>query len=1179
MSDSPFLNPRAELVFYETELVRGIWDGFPVSPGHALIVPRRLVASWFEATLNEQTAILKGIEAAKTAIEERHSPQGYNIGINVGAAGGQTVFHLHVHVIPRYEGDVEDPRGGVRHVIPNKANYLVKNSGASLTSEAYEAPPGKLFSQQVLDQLSEDLDQAREINFAVAFLLRSGWKRIAGRLWDLLVQRQGKAIILTGDYLDVTDPDALQNLLDLSEVPEVGGRLKAFVFGATKAKLSFHPKAYLFISSVGTEVAYIGSSNLSEPALTSGMEWNYRLPQIPLDVRRAFQGLVSHQATAPLTQEWLDDYRGRRRAPSTPQPIEVATEPPSLPPEPNPIQREALEALGKTREGGNGAGLVVLATGLGKTWLAAFDSVNFQRVLFVAHREEILSQAHSTFRIIRPTAKLGFFTGKAKDLKSEVLFASVQTLSKHYKAFSPTAFDYIVVDEFHHASAASYRSILDHFTPAFLLGLTATPERTDGGDLLGLCGENVVYRCELAQGIRQGLLCPFHYFGVPDGVDYTNIPWRNRKFDIEALTAAVATRERAENVWEQYQKRGGHRTVAFCCSQRHADFMASFFKAKGKRAVAVHTGPESAHRSESLESLKEGNLDILFSVDMFNEGLDLPKVDTVMMLRPTLSRVLWLQQLGRGLRKVEGKDHLVVIDYIGNHRTFLVKLQTLFLELAGLMRGGDTELRVAIDQLQNGELTLPEGCEVTYDLEVIDILKGMLRTAKAEALTLWLSDFRTRHGRRPAASEAFHEGYNPRAVDKVYGSWFDFLRQKGALSEEETAALEAHRQFLNQIGATKMEKSYKMLLLQAMLSKGDISRPIPLGELTDAFITRARRSSQLAADVSEDLDNVAGVQRLLLKHPVAVWAEGKGTGGVSYFQLKDGVFASTVKTAYAEQLTDMVRELVDWRLADYLDRPQADPDGMTCKVSQTGGRPILFLPDRARVPSLPTGEHEITIDGEKYRATFAKIAINVIKQGDAKANVLPSLMRGWFGPDAGMPGTLHQVQLVQDLGGWTMAPVNPVSSQSPIVGHRYAREQIPPLFGLKFRPSTWNSGVIREGGVCVLLVTKEKDTLLPTHQYVDRFLSADRFQWQSQNRTTQASSMGQLFRHHAEQGAEIQLFVRATKKEAGVSQPFLYCGSVDFESWTGDQPITIVWRLKEPLDVKLIGQFGSDHDL
>ena len=219
----------------------------------------------------------------------------------------------------------------------------------------------------------------------------------------------------------------------------------------------------------------------------------------------------------------------------------------------------------------------------------------------------------------RPKATLGRYDGQNWDHWADIVFASILTLgrSRHLEKFRPETFDYIVVDEFHHAAARTYRNLLNHFRPKFLLGLTATPERMDGGDLLALCQENLVFRCDAFDGIDRGLLCPFQYFGVPDDVDYAQIPWRNARFDEEALTQAVATRKRAQNALEQYRKRGGRRALAFCVSQRHADFMADFFRGAGVRAVAVHAGAESAPRAASLEQLAAGGIDVIFAVDMF----------------------------------------------------------------------------------------------------------------------------------------------------------------------------------------------------------------------------------------------------------------------------------------------------------------------------------------------------------------------------------------------------------------------------------------------------------------------------------------------------------------------------------------------------------------------------------
>ena len=369
--------------------------------------------------------------------------------------------------------------------------------------------------------------------------------------------------LLTGDYLDATDPIALVQLLDF-EAQNGDIELRVYETHRSKSAItslptSFHPKAYIFEHADTTGTAIIGSSNLSKSALSDGVEWNYRVissrdEQGYEEARAAFERLFYHPATATLTKTWIEDYKLRRKRTlphiiDTEMTVVVPPVESIVVPTPHSIQIEALEALNRTREGGAEAGLVVLATGLGKTWLSAFDSVSFGRVLFVAHREEILNQALETFRRVRPEDYLGRYDGGSKHPDANVLFASIQTLGKqsHLDRFSPDHFDYIVVDEFHHASAATYRRLWRHFQPQFVLGLTATPERSDGADLLDLCDDNLVYRCDLAEGIRRNLLCPFDYFGVPDEVDYRNIPWRSSRFDVCLLYTSPSPRDRTRS--------------------------------------------------------------------------------------------------------------------------------------------------------------------------------------------------------------------------------------------------------------------------------------------------------------------------------------------------------------------------------------------------------------------------------------------------------------------------------------------------------------------------------------------------------------------------------------------------------------------------------------------------------
>ena len=616
-------------------------------------------------------------------------------------------------------------------------------------------------------------------------------------------------------------------------------------------------------------------------------------------------------------------------------------------PQPHAIQRQALDALRHTREQGNGAGLVVLATGLGKTWLSAFDSnvAGFHRILFVAHREEILSQSMQTYSRLRPRATLGQYSGTERKPDSDLVFASIQTLGRqqHLDRFARDSFDYIVVDEFHHAHARTYRRLIDYFEPKFLLGLTATPDRMDGADVLALCQENLVFRCDAWDGIRAGLLCPFKYFGVPDEVDYQNIPWKNTRFDTEELTKAVATQSRAANALEQYRRLAGKRTLAFCCSQRHAEFMSDFFQNAGLRTAAVHSGDTSAPRSNSLTAIERGDLDVLFAVDMFNEGVDLPNVDTVLMLRPTESSVIWAQQFGRGLRLAPGKSHLTVIDYIGNHRNFLVKVRSL-LQPSSELGPSDRTLASALSRLWEREVELPPGCEVTYDLAAINILKVLLsrrlprlhvgsqlgestkitarrlRPDANEDIRIFYEDFRVRQGTRPTATEVYHAGFNPRVLRKSHGSWLRFVCSMGDFSESSRRVLDEAGEFLGSLEGTPMSRSFKMLTLLAMLQEGDFPGQISISELTAKFQHLARRSLVLRNDVGEPVDDRHRLQKLIESNPIAAWVGGAGMGGRSFFAYDGFTFRTTFEMS-AELTADfreLVREIVDWRMAAYL---------------------------------------------------------------------------------------------------------------------------------------------------------------------------------------------------------------------------------------------------------------------
>src|SRR6516164_894198 len=814
--ESPFLAAPASDWLAANDSAFAIADGFPVSPGHALVIPRRVIASWWEATDAERADMLALVDEVKDRLDAELRPDGYNVGFNSGAAAGQTVGHLHIHVIPRYQGDVADPRGGVRHVIPGKGNYLLP------AVEPYALIDGQ--NRLLRDDLLRCLRDRRfaRVNLLVSFVMKSGLEQIHGGLVDAL-DRGATVRVLTTDYLTVTDPDALARLLDMAEVRRGAVATRVFHDPTT----SFHPKAYLFSSADGAAAAaFVGSNNLSASGIGGGIEWAVGADQ-SAPFLAAFERLWSDPRSQPLTHEWLADYRRRWRP--TANTVGVIPEPPATAPAPRPVQQEALTALKQTRLQGFHRGLVVMATGLGKTWLAAFDTARpqFRRVLFVAHREEILRQSLDVFRRVRPDADLGLYYGGEKQPGARVLFAGVQTLAGNLHRFAPDRFDYVVVDEFHHAAARSYRQVIDHFQPGFLLGLTATPNRMDGADLLALCSDNLVYECPRTERVERGDLSPFRYFGIADDVDYAPIPWRGGRFDPAALTEAVETQERAQHAFDVWRNKGGSRSIAFCVTISHADFTAEFFRLNGVDAVAVHSGPTSAPRVGSVEQLRAGELQVICTVDVFNEGLDVPEVDMVLMLRPTESPVVFLQQLGRGLRRSDGKAALTVIDFIGNHRSFLIKPRTLLALGTGLKAGTAKVLRA----MQTGEFGLPPGCSATYDVQLVSIFRAITRAGARSALEDYCRSYTDERGHRPSAVQAYEATYNPASAHARHGHWFGFLNDLDLLAGPEREVVRRHADVLTGIEKEPITKSYKLITLQALLRLGALRTGADIAEI------------------------------------------------------------------------------------------------------------------------------------------------------------------------------------------------------------------------------------------------------------------------------------------------------------------------------------------------------------
>jgi len=536
-----------------------------------------------------------------------------------------------------------------------------------------------------------------------------------------------------------------------------------------------------------------------------------------------------------------------------------------------------------------------------------------------------------------------------------------------------------------------------------------------------------------------------------------------------------------------------------------------------------------------------------------------------MMLRPTESKILWLQQMGRGLRKGDELKTLKVIDYIGNHRTFLLKPQTLF-----QLGPGHHEVLNALELLEKGKVDLPPGCEVTYELEAVEILKKLLRFTSGEhAIVQYYEEFRDLHEIRPMVAEAYHDGYNPRILRKSYGSWHRFVRSMGDTSKEQAATVDSFGRCLEDLEITPMAKSYKILVLLAMLNAGKFPGEIAIAELCSGFADIASRSGKLRNDVGADLSDHSALQRLIETNPIAAWTGGKGMGDISHFSYSNGIFRTSLDCPIETRaaLQEMVREIAEWRLAEYLLRlnSQNQMGRFICKVSHSGGQPMLFLPDRKANPAIPDGWTEVEVDGELYQANFVKIALNVMLKTIDGPNELAKILHGWFGPDAGRPGTNRQVAFEFGDERLVMTPIES-HAENIELWRSFLREEIPPLFGLEFSTAAWNVGVVSRPGHLFLLVTLEKKGKQESFQYRDKFLSPNRFQWQSQNQTGRSGKVGQMISNHRKMDISVHLFIRrAPKNSLGMGAPFIYCGNVDFVDWQGDQPATVQWSLRTPV--------------